>query len=332
MLGELALWRRRRGSPTVAAAVAGPCALQLAGDWEPAAALWTAIGRPYDAALALADGDADARRRALQHLHDLGAATAGGDRRPAPARARGARTATRAAAVDPRAGAPTAREVEVLAWSAEGLRNRQIAERLFLSPKTVDHHVGAILGKLDVRTAARRARRPAVGMGDANAGRQSARLWRTMIRRRCHVDRMGVEERAAWPASAGSSPRQAAGIRLAESMVELTTLEGQDAAGQGPPARGQGRVPGADHPRDPERRRRLRLSRAGPRRPRRLQGTGVDAAAVSTGFPAGQTSLAIELQETEEAVAAGAEEIDMVISREAFLSGDDARVMEETCA
>jgi hypothetical protein len=74
VLGELALWRRRAGiSDNITAAVAEPYALQLAGDWEAAAALWATLGRPYDAALALADGDADARRRALRQLHDLGA-------------------------------------------------------------------------------------------------------------------------------------------------------------------------------------------------------------------------------------------------------------------
>ena len=53
------------------------------------------------------------------------------------------------------------------------------------------------------------------------------------------------------------------------------------------------------------------------------------AASVATAFPSGQASLEVKLRDTEEAVAAGAEEIDMVISREAFLAGDDTRVMEE---
>jgi deoxyribose-phosphate aldolase len=60
-----------------------------------------------------------------------------------------------------------------------------------------------------------------------------------------------------------------------------------------------------------------------------LLGTGVRTASVATGFPAGQVSLEAKLRDTEDAVAAGAEEIDMVISREAFLAGDDTRVMRE---
>ena len=60
-----------------------------------------------------------------------------------------------------------------------------------------------------------------------------------------------------------------------------------------------------------------------------LAGTGVKAASVATAFPSGQASLEVKLRDTEEAVAAGAEEIDMVISREAFLAGEDTRVMEE---
>ena len=60
-----------------------------------------------------------------------------------------------------------------------------------------------------------------------------------------------------------------------------------------------------------------------------LEGTGVHTASVATGFPAGQVSLEAKLRDTEDAVAAGADEIDMVISREAFLAGDDARVQRE---
>ncbi len=168
VIGELASWRRRAGiSEAIPADVAEPYALQLAGDWKRAAALWTAIGCPYEAALARAEGDANALRGALADLQEMGA-------HPAAAivarrlRARGARGLPRGPRRVTR-GNPanlTPRQVEVLALLADGLRNRQIAERLFLSPKTVDHHVGAILRKLDVHTrgeAGAAARRLGVG-------------------------------------------------------------------------------------------------------------------------------------------------------------------------
>jgi deoxyribose-phosphate aldolase len=60
-----------------------------------------------------------------------------------------------------------------------------------------------------------------------------------------------------------------------------------------------------------------------------LEGTAVKTAAVAAGFPAAQVSLEAKLRDTEDSVAAGADEIDMVISREAFLAGDDARVQRE---
>jgi DNA-binding NarL/FixJ family response regulator len=140
----------RRG---IAAEVPEPYALELAGDWEAAAAHWATIGRPYDEALALADGDGAARHRALEQLHELGA-------RPAAAivarglragGARGLRRGPRRTTRDNPANL-TPREVEVLALVEQGLRNRQIADRLFVSAKTVDHHVGAILRKLGVHT------------------------------------------------------------------------------------------------------------------------------------------------------------------------------------
>jgi deoxyribose-phosphate aldolase len=60
-----------------------------------------------------------------------------------------------------------------------------------------------------------------------------------------------------------------------------------------------------------------------------LAGSGVHVASVATGFPSGQTFLDIKIQETRAAVAAGADEIDMVIDRGAFLSGDYQKVFDE---
>jgi DNA-binding CsgD family transcriptional regulator len=154
--GELALWRRRAGAVEDAAAVARPYALQLAGDFERAAETWRRIGCPYESALALADGDDEnALRRALAHLHVLGAVAAAAQvarrlrERGVRGLPRGPRRATRANPAN-----LTERELEVLALLCQGLRNAEIAGRLFLSVKTVDTHVAAILRKLGVRSRA----------------------------------------------------------------------------------------------------------------------------------------------------------------------------------
>jgi len=77
-IGELACWRWRAGlDPEVPAGAAAPYSAQIAGDWARAAELWTEIGSPYEAALALADADdEDALRRALDQLQELGAGPA----------------------------------------------------------------------------------------------------------------------------------------------------------------------------------------------------------------------------------------------------------------
>lgn len=170
LIGELACWRRRAQVEADAPAdAAEPYRLELAGEWAAAAQSWTTLGCPYESALALAGADdADALRRALDEMHRLGASAAAAivARRLRERGVRGLPRGPRATTRDNPAGL-TAREVEVLGLVAQGLRNADIAERLFVSTKTVGHHVSAILRKLDVRTRAE-ASAEAVRLGIAD--------------------------------------------------------------------------------------------------------------------------------------------------------------------
>jgi DNA-binding NarL/FixJ family response regulator len=111
------------------------------------------VGCPYEQALALAEGEDDAQRSALEIFEELDARPAADALRRAM-RTRGVRGIPRGprAATRSNPAGLTARELEVLALLAEGLPNAGIAGRLFLSPKTVDHHISAVLRKLGVRS------------------------------------------------------------------------------------------------------------------------------------------------------------------------------------
>lgn len=147
-VGELAYWRWRAGIvEEVPVGAAEPYLLSIRGDWRRAAGCWTELRCPYEAALALADGDdEDLMRRALDELQQLGAGAAAAivARR---LRERGVRGLPRGPRATTRAnpGGLTGREVEVVALLAEGLQNSGIAAQLVVSEKTVDLHVSAIL-------------------------------------------------------------------------------------------------------------------------------------------------------------------------------------------
>jgi DNA-binding CsgD family transcriptional regulator len=151
--GEIACWRRRAGiEEPPPPHVAAPYALELAGEWARSAELWQELGCPYHAAVARAGADDERElRRALAELQLLGAQAAVSlvARRLRDQGARGLPRGPRAATLANPANL-TARELEVLGLVTDGLRNAEIAARLFLSQKTVDHHVSAILRKLGV--------------------------------------------------------------------------------------------------------------------------------------------------------------------------------------
>ena len=144
--GELAYWQSKAGALDEAPGwIAEPYRLQLDGDIAAAAGAWRGRGCPYEAARTLADAGDEA---ALAELDLLGARPAG-DALRRRLGIRGPRAATR----ENPAGL-TARELDVLGLLAQGLRNGEIAERLHLSTRTVDHHVSAILRKLPARSRA----------------------------------------------------------------------------------------------------------------------------------------------------------------------------------
>ncbi len=150
------------------------------------------------------------------------------------------------------------------------------------------------------------------------------------------VDQVGAAARAAMLATRSiKNDSKKKAIDLAISMVDLTTLEGSDT-----PGKIKSLVTKALHP-DPSNpdvphvgavcvyNDMVSIARA---ELDRIGGQSIPVAAVSTAFPSGRASMAVKIQDTQDAIAAGASEIDMVIDRGAFLSGDYKLVFDEIVA
>jgi deoxyribose-phosphate aldolase len=147
------------------------------------------------------------------------------------------------------------------------------------------------------------------------------------------VDQVGAEARAATLAtrSIKTTSKQYA-LDLAIRMVDLTTLEGQDTPGKVRALSAKAMRPDPADPTCPAVAAVCVYPDLVAIAKQQLGVSGVKVASVATGFPSGRTSLDVKVADTKDAVAAGADEVDMVIDRGAFLSGDYRLVFEEIVA
>ena len=144
------------------------------------------------------------------------------------------------------------------------------------------------------------------------------------------IDQVAVEERAGELAKR-SIKREAKlwALELAIRCCDLTTLEGQDTPGKVAALCSKAVRPDPSDPNVPSVAAVCVYPNLVPDAAERLRGTGVKIASVATYFPSGQAPLDVKLRDVEDAVAMGADEIDMVIDRGAFLSGRYAKVYDE---
>jgi deoxyribose-phosphate aldolase len=166
----------------------------------------------------------------------------------------------------------------------------------------------------------------------ATVGRDDVTL-RRFLRGLAPVDQVGVEQRAAmlWSRSIKTESKQR-GLDLSVSMVDLTTLEGNDTPGKVRSLCAKAVHPDPSDPQCPRVAAVCLYPDLIEQAVADLAGTGVAVASVATAFPSGRASRVTRLADVREAVAAGADEIDMVIDRGAFLAGRYAQVFDDIVA
>ncbi|MEP6665377.1 MAG: deoxyribose-phosphate aldolase [Nocardioidaceae bacterium] len=147
------------------------------------------------------------------------------------------------------------------------------------------------------------------------------------------VDQVGCEARAATLASRSiKTTSKAWALDLAIRMIDLTTLEGQDTPGKVRALSAKARQPDPADPSCPHVAAICVYPDMVATAKQALGSSGIHVASVATAFPSGRSSLDIKLQDTRDAIASGADEIDMVIDRGAFLAGNYQFVFDEIVA
>ncbi len=151
-------WKHRLSilKPGATGTILTPLKFEISGDWQSASKAWEQLGSSYEQALASMNGNEESQLNSFRILEGLGATAAvnryknkfkstGGKNIP-----KGPREST---LNNP--GQLTDRQIDILKLLKSGLQNKEIAEKLFISPKTVDHHISAILAKLEVNSRAK---------------------------------------------------------------------------------------------------------------------------------------------------------------------------------
>jgi deoxyribose-phosphate aldolase len=147
------------------------------------------------------------------------------------------------------------------------------------------------------------------------------------------VDEVGAEARAAMLASRSiKTTAKRWALDMAISMIDLTTLEGQDTPGKVRALCAKAKRPDPADPTAPQVAAVCVYPDLAHVAAAELAGSGVHVASVATAFPSGRTSLDVKLADAKVAIAAGADEVDMVIDRGAFLTGDYQLVFDEIAA
>ena len=147
------------------------------------------------------------------------------------------------------------------------------------------------------------------------------------------VDQVGADERAAkFTKRSIKTGSKLQGLKMVVAMTDLTTLEGKDSPGKVRQMCAKAIRPDPRDPSVPSVAAVCVYPNLVPTAVKALQGSGVHVASVATSFPSGQFPIDGRLDEVRKAVEAGADEIDMVINRGAFMQGDYRKVYDEIAA